>query len=55
MTPDPAKENERLRAVIRRAKEALEDGRRGDCLKLLRAEVPAPPPPSGYSAGGFVA
>lgn len=55
MTCDPAKEVERLTNIIRQAKVALEDGRRGDCLKMLKGALPTPPPPPGYSAGGHVA
>lgn len=51
MTPDPAKEVERLANIIRQARAALEDGRRGDCLKMLRLALPqsqnAPTPPAG--------
>mgnify|MGYP000084105801 CR=1 FL=1 len=51
MTPDPAKEAERLANIIRQARAALEDGRRGDCLKMLKGALPqsqnAPTPPPG--------
>ena len=54
MTPDPAKEVERLSNIILQAKAALEDGRRGDCLKMLRMALPqsqiAPPPVGGGRA-----
>lgn len=50
-TPDPAKEAERLANIIRQARAALEDGRRGDCLKMLRLALPQHPAPGGPMGG----
>ena len=46
---------ERLETAIRTAKEAIEDGRRGDALKILKAAMPMAPtgagvPPKGRAA-----
>lgn len=49
---DWASECTRLQQAIRQARVALEDGRRGDALKILRLALPSETPGPGAPLGG---